>query len=239
MSYDLRDGLAALGAAERSATVDLPVPALRARARRRRAVRMASASGGALLAVGAIAIAAVALPARERPPAAATSTTSPSDPVDAPEWPSAVTLDGAVPACGDPMPATVPAATEPVIRSEAVVPPHLPAGEIFIGDHTVTVPEELRDGLVLLHTEMVTVRDGIVVEAGPPMGGRLTAVGALQLDMVGCDGTPIPAGEYDVYALAVLLRLDAALEPVEDDPLVVVGGPYHVTVVAGDDGAGP
>lgn len=241
MSYDLRHELGALAAQERAAADALPVEALRARAHRRRVARTAAASGLAVAAVAAVAVAAVALPGRlSTPPAEspAPSLTTPAPTPTAEAWPTAVTLDGPAPGCGDPMPALVRPDGDPEIQLEDVLAWSyaVPGSEQELAV-TVTGPAGFE--LVAAEPVLLIVSDGVVLATnrGPEADsgiahstddGSLTWP-SLSLELVRCGTTgpgaaALEAGEYGLFVVVALVPpLDSSLPD-----LLVAGGPYPV-----------
>lgn len=174
-----------------------------------------------------------------------TPTTAPPSPTEDAAWPSAVTLGGAVPGCGEPMPALVTPAGEPEITIEAVVPEGpLEAGGVADVGVTITGPE----GFVLNATSgtPVLVRDGVVVATKYPFDSDsgttyTTDTGVLSkslpaLDVVRCEkhgggAVPLEAGTYDLYVIQQLVAGDLELlRP--DESIVLAHGPVPVTVEA-------
>lgn len=242
MSYDLRRELDALAAEERTAAGALPVDDLRARAHRRRTTRSVAASALAVAAVAAVAVAAVALPDRGTTPPAETTTPTrtPTTPDATPAaWPPAVTLDGLLPGCGEPMPALAgpdggaePAiAVEPIIQGTPLV-----AGGVGELEVTVTGPADLR--YVAQVPRVILTRAGVVVggaNLGPGDDGfRYTSADgtltypSLLVDLTDCGGDPLAAGAYDVF-VAVPLERGTVDAPVAGE-LVLAGGPYPITL---------
>jgi len=242
MSYDLRRGLDALAAEERAAAGDLPVDALRTRAHRRRTVRTAAASGLAVAVVAAVAVAAVALPDRLRTPPAGTPTPTDTTPTPTPEaWPSAVTLDGPVPGCGDPMPALVRPAGDPEIALEVEV--GLPPVQGGVVDTGVTIVSPPGFQVAYRSSDVVglLVRDGVVVAVPDPLDEDVVywsdegEMGALarqpRAERCAEPGTALDGGTYELYVVAELLQGDPEARAWTDST-TVVGGPVPVTLEA-------
>ncbi|GEN80095.1 hypothetical protein [Actinotalea fermentans] len=235
---DLHDLFAAAGAAERAAADALDVAALRRLAHRRRAVR-----GTTYSAVGVAAAAAIAMGVlgpgglgddRPLPPAdSPTATPTPGT------WPAAVTLDGPVPACGDPMPALVTPDGEPELTIEQITQgAPLVAGGVAQLDVTIHAPE----GVALQSSlpRPLLVRDGVVVatlDRDVDLSSTYGGSGDLGfppvlLELVRCEtqghgAVPLDGGDYDLVVLQVLTRADAtgAIEQ-----LTLAGGPYPITL---------
>lgn len=231
MSDDLRRALDALAAEERAAAAPLPVADLRGRAHRRRTTRTATTAVLGVAAVAAVAVAAAALPDRGTMPPARTPT--------ADAWPSAVTLDGPVPGCGDAMPALVMPDGEPEIALELELgDPIVQGGSVNVGV-MLTAPEGFQMNAAA--AVALLVRDGVVVAVPTPSSADGSIYSSVAGEMglwvrqpraVPCapgDGTAFDAGTYDLYVLAELLRGD--LTTLEwTDSRTVVGGPVEVTI---------
>lgn len=237
----------------RSATgAGIDVTAARAAARRGRTRYGAVTGLAAAAVVAAVALGGSALLRDDRPvppvdsPTDTPTTTSTPSPTDD-AWPSAVTLDGAVPACGEPMPALVAPDGEPEITIEPVLPEGpLRAGGVADIGVTITGPT----GFVLNATTgtAVLVRDGVVVATEHPLDSDSGATyttdnGVLSktlpaLDVVRCEthgggAVPLDAGTYDLYVLQQLVAGDLELlRP--DENIWLADGPISLYVETQD-----
>jgi hypothetical protein len=233
MSYDLRAGLGALTAADRAAAPDLPVAALRTRARRRRTARIATTTASSLVVIGAIAIAAVALPGRDTPQPADSYPPTPS-PTQSAEvvLPTAVTLERPA-TCGGPLPPVRRPDGEPELTLSASVPPTLITDDQLLVDYTLTLPEIAVPTMSVDRPALVVAGDGVVVATGVTPEAATTGPQAV-LNLVACDtGERLEAGAYDVYLVQPLLRIVDG--QVMDEGLLVVAGPYPLTLEAATD----
>lgn len=247
--HDLHDLLAAVGAEERAAASPLDVTGLRRLAHRRRAVRGATYSAVGLGAAAAITIGAVSVAGPWR-------TDRPLPPVDSPPvssapaptpgaWPPAVTLGGATPGCGEPMPSLVAPDREAELTIEQVTQdgPLVAGGVAQVG---VTIHGPAGFPLNADSPRLLLVRDGVVVatEAARPSDTGIVYSadeGTLNrpiqtLDLVRCEtqgrgAVPLDAGAYDLYVVQDLLRGElTALDQMER--LTIVGGPFATTLEA-------
>lgn len=228
MSYDLRAGLDALTAADRAAAPDLPIAALRTRARRRRTTRIATTAASSLVAVGAIAIAAVALPGRDAPQPAASLSPTPS-PTQTAEFalPTAVTLERPA-TCGEPLPPVLQSDGEPELALSADVPLTLTTNDRLVVDYTLTLPRAAVPTLYVDRPVLALVSGGAVVATGTTPESAMAGQKA-ELDLAACDtGERLGEGAYAAYLVQPLLRIVDGT--VTDEALLVVAGPYPLTV---------
>lgn len=252
MSYDLRRELAELGAQEQAAADALPVDLLHSRARRRRTARAAVASSAALAVVAVVAAVAAALPSSEPlPPAHTPTPTLPaptpepeSEPL--PEWAPGTTFDGSVPECGDTVPDVLAAGAddERTPISVTVDEPTLSGrwNEAVTVSVTITGPAD--EPMWSRGPALVVARDGVVVGGSAAEGTGFVyevANGAAWPDTVlaltDCAGDPLPVGEYALYPVAELVRIDPATLDFAPDTLTVVSEPVTLTVQALDRAA--
>lgn len=238
--------------ARSAAGAGIDVTAARAAARRGRTRYGAVTGLAAAAVVAAVALGGSALLRDDRPlppvdsptdGPTATSTPSPTD--DA--WPSAVTLDGAVPGCGDPMPALVVPDGEPEITIEPELPDHpLRTGGVEEIGEMIRGPEGF--WLNAAAGTVVLVRDGVVVATEHPLasdtgvtygsdsgslGRSLPAVYVVRCETQGSGDVPLDPGTYDLYVLQALVAGNLELlRP--DEYIVVAGGPLPVDVEVSD-----
>lgn len=246
MSYDLRRGLSALGAEEHAAADPLPVDTLRTRAHRRRTVRAAATTGATLAVVAALTVAAIALPSSDPlPPAHTPTPTTPAPepaPEPLPEWAPGTTFDGAAPACGEPVPDLIDtgvgadAGRTPI--TVTVDEPELSGrwtGSVTV---PVTVTGPVDEPMWSRGPALLIVRDGVVVGGAAAEGTGFvygTEDGALTwpdtvLALTDCAGDPLPVGEYALYPVAELARIDPVTLDFDPDTLTVVGEAVTLTV---------
>lgn len=221
-------------AADRATDGRDPIPAtpLLPRIHRRRALRRGGDALAGVAAVGLVALAVVTLGggrATPPPPAVTTSAPAPSPSTSAATrpWPAAVTA-AAVPACGERLPA-IQMPTDAVISASVQAPTlALPADRVSpvtLGD---VRPEDFTAPKAAA-TQLVLVKDGAVVSrvAEVPAG----ADGAATYAFVGCDGsTPVPAGDYQLYAFATLSGDTKGAGLPYPGELVVTGAPVPLTL---------
>jgi len=217
-----------------------PGPVLQ-RIRRRRAARYAVQGTVAVAAAGAAALGGAHLAGRQLPGPASTSTPTET----ATTWPTAVTLDGAAPLCGEPLPGTAQPNGVPELRLDATLPEGpATAGELINVEVQLFGPDgfELR----ALSPSLVVLRDGVVVATEPDRTDDAgiwysTSVSPLNwspqvLDLVECEtagrgAVALDAGVYELYAVQTLFGSDAVGNPDEERTLTVVGGPWTLDVV--------
>lgn len=224
----------------------LDVAAASSSARRSRTRYGAVTGLAAAAVVAAVALGGAALMRTDRPLPPVDSPTSTPTPTASPTsdaWPSAVTLDGAAPRCGDPMPALVAPEDEPELTVETITQddPLVPGG---VAQSDVTIHAPVGFALNADSPRLLLVRDGVVVamEAAQSSDtgivystdeGTLTRPGQL-LDLVRCEtqgrgAVPLDAGAYDLYVVQDVLRGDLTrLEQMER--LTIVGGPFPITL---------
>lgn len=237
----------------RSATgAGIDVTAARAAARRYRTRYGAVTGLAAAAVVAAVALGGSALLRDDRPvppvdsPTDTPTTTSTPSPTDD-AWPSAVTLDGAVPACGEPMPALVAPDGEPEITIEPVLPDHpLRTGGVEEVGEMIRGPEGFPLNAAV--GTVVLVRDGVVVATEHPLasdtgvtyttesgslGRSLPALQVVRCETRGNGDVPLDPGTYDLYVVQELVAGDKdLLRP--DEHIWVVGGPVSVGVATSD-----